>query len=137
MRRNHVIDPTFFYDAIDEFAFEYDIYVKTSETVNEQGVQVSGFTNKKIRGSLQIRDKQQNTSKEHTTTKVEYDFYCKSLYRIKEGDFIHYDDVWLYCDRVHPYNEYGVREAHLVAVELTDYRDLAEYVKYLEGEKIV
>ena len=38
--QNHVIDPTYFYDAIEEFSFDYDLYVNTGKTVDNMGRRV-------------------------------------------------------------------------------------------------
>jgi hypothetical protein len=31
---NHIIDPTFFYDAIERYAFNYNAYIKSDVSVN-------------------------------------------------------------------------------------------------------
>ena len=135
--KNHLIDPHFFYDAIEEFAFDYDIYVQVDETTDEYYRKKYIFEKKTIRGSLQTQGLSLNLSKDGNTMTNEYDFYCKSLYRINIGDFIFYKNTWLHCNSVHEYDEWGVREAHLTMVQLSAYKDLEEYVKYINGEKIV
>ena len=35
--QNHVIDPTYFYDAIEEFAFNYTLYVNTGKNIDDYG----------------------------------------------------------------------------------------------------
>lgn len=135
--KNHLIDPSYFYDTIEEFAFDYDIYVQTSETLNAYYRKAYTYEKQTIRGSLQTQGLSLRQSKSGNTETNEYNFYCKSLYRIKIGDFIYYKEQWLHVDSVHEYDEWGVREAHLTMVQLTSYNDLAEYVKYLKGEIIV
>ena len=135
--KNHLIDPSYFYDAIEEFTFDYDIYVQTSETLNAYYRKAYTYEKQTIRGSLQTQGLSLHQSKSGNTETNEYNFYCKSLYRIKIGDFICYKEQWLHVDSVHEYDEWGVREAHLTMVQLTSYNDLAEYVKYLKGEIIV
>lgn len=135
--KNHLIDPHFFYDAIEEFAFDYDIYVQVDETTDEYYRKKYIFEKRTIRGSLQTQGLSLNLSKDGNTITNEYDFYCKSLYRINIGDFIFYKNTWLHCNSVHEYDEWGVREAHLTMVQLSAYKDLEEYVKYINGEKIV
>lgn len=135
--KNHLIDPHFFYDAIEEFAFDYDIYVQVDETTDEYYRKKYIFEKRTIRGSLQTQGLSLNLSKDGNTMINEYDFYCKSLYRINIGDFIFYKNTWLHCNSVHEYDEWGVREAHLTMVQLSAYKDLEEYVKYINGEKIV
>lgn len=135
--KNHLIDPHFFYDAIEEFAFDYDIYVQVDETTDEYYRKKYVFEKRTIRGSLQTQGLSLNLSKDGNTMTNEYDFYCKSLYRINIGDFIFYKNTWLHCNSVHEYDEWGVREAHLTMVQLSAYKDLEEYVKYINGEKIV
>lgn len=134
---NHVVDPTFFYDAIEQFAFDYDIYVVESEDIDDDGNQVHTYSKKTIRGSLQTQGLNRRQSKRGNTDEIRYDFYCKSLYRIDVGDFINYKNLWLYCESVHEYDEYGVRSCSLISVKLTAYKDLKEYVKYINGENLV
>lgn len=64
-------------------------------------------------------------------------FYCKSLYRIDVGDIIEYNGDFLRCNETHPYDEYGCREAALTMIQLAAYRDFADYIKYLRGEKLI
>lgn len=135
--KNHLIDPSYFYDAIEEFAFDYDIYVKTGEVQDEYFRAKMTFEKKTIRGSLQTQGLSLNQTKTGNTQTNEYNFYCKSLYRINIGDFIFYKGQWLHADSVHEYDEWGVREAHLTMVQLSSYKDLEEYVKYIEGQEIV
>ena len=40
-------------------------------------------------------------------------------------------------NEVQEYDEAGVREVSLTMVNLTDYRDFEDYLKYLTGEKTV
>lgn len=135
--QNHVVDPTYFYDAIEEFAFDFVIYVVTSKSIDEYGKRVRSFTKQMIRGSLQSSGTELNQSKDGSMTQRHYNFYCKSLYRIDIGDVIEYKNNYLLVDSVHDYDEYGVREASLKQIQLTAYRDLADYIKYLNGEKFV
>lgn len=135
--KNHLIDPSYFYDAIEEFAFDYDIYVKTGETQDEYFRTKMTFEKQTIRGSLQTQGLSLNQAKTGNIQTNEYNFYCKSLYRISIGDFIFYKGQWLHVDSVHEYDEWGVREAHLTMVQLSSYKDLEEYVKYIEGQEIV
>lgn len=135
--KNHLIDPSYFYDAIEMFAFDYDIYVVVGRDIDESHRYVYKYEKHTIRGSLQTKGLSLTQSKTGNTQTNSYDFYCKSLYRINIGDFIHYKNIWLHCNSVHEYDEWGVREASLEMVQLTGYKDLADYVKYLDGEKIV
>ena len=135
--QNHVIDPTFFYDAIEEFSFNYDIYVIVKKGFNEAGKTAITFDKQIIRGSLQSDGTRLVQSQEGNTTVVKYRFYCKSLYRINIGDIIEYKNKYLCVDFVQDYDEYGVRECSLRMVQLAKYRDLADYIKYLQGEKLV
>lgn len=135
--QNHVVDPTWFYDAIELFAFDYDLYVLSDKTINELGNEVCSYTHYEIRGSLQSQGKTLIFSKNGNTEEMRYEFYCKSLYRINIGDFITYKNKLLQVFSVNDYDEYGVRKCELKLVELTNYRDLQEYIKYIEGEEIV
>ena len=138
MAQNHVIDPKWFWDAIDEFEFGYDWYPQLKSTVNDLGMRVSTFDKKEIRGSLQTQGSglRQSVS-QFNTVELKYDFYCKSIYRLCVGDFISYKGRWLHCDGVWDYDEYGVRHASLTMVNLNDFKDFKEYLKYLEGSKII
>ena len=135
--KNHLVDPSYFYDVIEEFAFDYDIFVKTGETQDEYFRTKMTFEKQTIRGSLQTQGLTLHQNKTGNIQTNEYNFYCKSLYRINIGDFISYKGQWLHVDSVHEYDEWGVREARLTMVQLSSYKDLEEYVKYINGEMIV
>ena len=135
--QNHVIDPTFFYDAIEEFSFDYDIFVVIGKKTNNVGKKVLQYEKQTIRGSLQSQGSRIIRSKEGGMVEKAYNFYCKSLYRIKKNDVIHYKKDYYIVNGVHDYDEYGVRSAELSLIKLTQYDDLAEYVKYLKGEMLV
>lgn len=135
--QNHVIDPTYFYDAIDEFAFDYKIYVVNDTEVDDYGKVITTYKQNIINGSLQSDGVRERQSKSGTTQDKKYRFYCKSLYRIDIGDIIEYKDNYLRVNFVKDYDEYGVREAELQVIKLAMYRDFADYIKYLKGEKLV
>lgn len=135
--QNHVIDPTFFYDAIQEFNFTYDWIIETEKQLDEYGRLVHVYTNTEIQGSLQSQGIRVVHRKEGNYEEMEYKFYCKSLYRIKENDFILYKGKHLMVTEVNDYDEYGVREATLKMVQLNQYQDLKEYLKFLEGDLLV
>lgn len=135
--KNHLIDPTYFYDIIEEFAFDYDLFVKSDRKMDEYHRYIYSYEKKTIRGSLQTQGLTLNQKSTGNTTNTTFKFYCKSLYRINIDDFIFYKGQRLHVNGVHEYDEWGVREADLTAVELTAYRDLNEYVKYINGEEIV
>lgn len=131
---NHVIDPTFFFDAILEFAFDYDWFPMTGYELDSMKRRIAKFDHKKINGSLQPKVGNIEFKGSGNTNSLQYRFYCKSLYRINLGDFMFYKNRFLHVDEVQDYDEWGVRECSLTMVNLTDYRDFEEYVKYLEGE---
>lgn len=137
MPNNHVIDPTFFYQAIESFSFEYDFYRLSEQVVDDYGKQKGTYEYSKIRGSLQTQGQRIRQRREGNIVEETYNFYCKSLYRIDKGDFIYYQHKLMRCDEVHSYDEYGVREATLKVVSLSTYQDLAEYIKYIEGRELV
>ena len=134
---NHVIDPTYFYDAIEEFAFDYTCYVVVGKDINDYGKVVTSYSTQTIRGSLQTEGV--SLSQNHTGNlyDLKYNFYCKSLYRINIGDIIYYNGNYLRTISVHDYDEYGVRECKLEMIQLSAYRDLADYIKFINGEEIV
>ena len=135
--QNHVIDPTFFFDAIEEFSFDYDIYVVIDKKLDSGGREKITFDKTTIRGSLQSNGTTLSQSFEGNETRMSYNFYCKSLYRINIGDVIFYKGHYLRCDSVQDFDEFGVRACTLQKIQLASYRDLFDYIKYLEGEKII
>lgn len=135
--QNHVIDPTYFWDAVEEFSFDYDIYVVVGKKTNSIGKRVLQYQLQTIRGSLQSQGSRINRSLEGSTTEKEYNFYCKSLYRIKKNDVIAYKNDYYIVNGIKDYDEYGVRSANLSLIKLKQYDDLAEYIKYLKGETLV
>ena len=135
--QNHVVDPTWFYDALELFSFTYDCYIVTNKKVDEYGDTKYVYEQYEIPGSLQSQGTTVNFTMTGNTENMEYKFYCKSLYRINIGDFILYKNRLLNVYSVNDYDEYGVRECSLKLVELSNYRDLQEYIKYINGETIV
>ena len=135
--QNHVIDPTYFYDCIEEFSFNYNIYVVEKKEIDASGNVKRTYSKNVIRGSLQSQGVELRQSKDGNTKEMRYNFYCKSLYRIDIGDIIEYKNRYLRVESVKDFDEYGVRECSLLMVQLTQYRDLADYIKYLQGEKLV
>ena len=138
MANNHIVDPTFFYQAIEMFSFDYHLYRVANITQDEQFRQVAAYEHHVVSGSLQSEGKKVIQSKDGNRTEVRYGFYCKSLYRINEGDIIRYNNRLLRVNEVsEEYDEWGVRVAKLIMVQLSDYRDLLDYIKYIEGIELV
>ena len=135
--RNHLIDPTYFYDAIEEFAFNYTLYVLTGVTIDEHGKEKQTYEKNIIRGSLQTQGLRLQQSKEGNKTENDYKFYCKSLYRINIGDIIAYHNNYYRVNEVKEYDEFGVRSCSLGMIKLTAYRDLQEYINFINGDEIV
>ena len=135
--QNHVVDPTFFYDAIEQFNFSYDWIIETGKKLDEYKRLTHSFTLDTIQGSLQSQGVRVIRRKEGNYEEMEYKFYCKSLYRIKENDFILYKGRYLIVTEVQDYDEYGVREATLKMIQLNQYQDLQEWLKFLEGDLLV
>ena len=137
MKQNHVIDPTWFYDAIEEFAFDYDWFYEGDFQINDLGEKTTSYVRDSIHGSLQSQGTSLKQSKDGNTEDMTYEFYCKSSYRIKIGDFILYKNRWLHVDSVRDFDEWGVRSCKLTMVNLNNYKDLLETVKYLQGLELV
>ena len=137
MYQNHVIDPSYFYDAIEQFAFNYKWYVIKNEESDEFYRTITHFDEKIIRGSLQSQGTKIIRSKEGNITEHIYEFYCKSLYKINEGDFILYNNSYLIVTEFQDYDEWGVRSCVLKRIQLSEYKDFSDYIKYLNGEKII
>ena len=134
MAINHIIPPTYFDTAIELFSFDYDWYVVSEKTVDEFGRSKTIFEKRTIRGSLQPQQSKKNFSNTGNTTQQTYNFYCKSVYRINIDDFICYNNTLLHVDGMQPYDEYGVRVCSLTMVNINAYRDLEEYIRFLDGE---
>ena len=135
--QNHVVDPSYFFDAIEQFAFDYDAYIVINKDVDDYGRVISNFDKVTVRGSLQTQGVQVVRSKTGNTHDIIYNFYCKSLYRLKPNDVIFYKNQYLLVIDVHDYDEWGVRSCKLKAIQLTKYNDLHEYIKYINGEVII
>lgn len=135
--QNHVIDPTFFYDVIEEFSFDYTAFIIVRKELDDSGRDTITFGTQTIRGSLQSKGSSLHQSYDGNTTSMTYMFYCKSIYRLNIGDVIVYKGQYLMVESVQDYDEYGCRECSLTMIHLQTYRDLAAYVKYLEGEELV
>lgn len=133
----HVIDPTYFYDALAMFSFPFDWYIEKDVFTDEYGYRRKKYEKATIIGSLQSQGKQLTQSTRGNTYSWRYDFYCKSLYRIDVGDFIVYKHKLLHVDGVRDYDEWGVRSCTMTMVSLTAYKDLSEYIKYLTGETAI
>ena len=135
---NRLVDPTWFFDAIDEFEFAYDWYANNGYTMDDMGRRKLTYSKQVIRGSLQPRTSTKNYNFQNgNTTNFQYDFYCKGFYRINIDDFICYKDRWLKVDGIHDYDEWGVRQCSLVMVDLNTYKDLKDFVDYLNGDKVI
>ena len=135
--QNHVIDPTFFYDAIEEFSFNYVIYTVESVGLADNGREKITYSKNIIRGSLQSQGLNLVQSNKGNTQTKEYNFYCKSLYRLEIGDIIEYKNNYYRCKFVQDYDEFGVRNGTLELIKLSAYRDLKDYIDYLKGVKLV
>lgn len=137
MAQFHVIDPTFFFEAVEEFALDFDWYYEGDMLIDELGEKKTQFVKDVIRGSLQSQGTALNQRMEGNIENMKYEFYCMSNYRIKIGDFIFYKNRWLHVDSVRDFDEWGVRSATLTMVNLTNFKDLQESVRFLNGDEIV
>lgn len=133
---NHVIDPSYFDDCIEQFSFDYTWYHITGLDVDDLGNQKNTFTKLIIKGSMQPQGNKRTLKKDGMVEVRNYEFYCKSIYRIDSGDFIDYNNDWLIVTDVEPYDEYGVRKVRLESANPAMYRDLQEAEKCLTGEII-
>jgi len=134
---NHIIDPTYFNDLINMFGFNYDAYIVVGIERDDYGIQKSKFNKMNIFGSLQTQGLRKVQRNDGNYTVESYKFYCSSLYRLNEGDFIQYQNKLLHITAVFSYDEYGVREVDLERTQLDNHRDLQEFVKFISGDKIV
>lgn len=137
---NHVIPTTYFWDAIEAFSFNYVFYTYTKREVNALGKVIKKYDKSTIRGSLQAESgftKQRDKS--GSTVSATFKFYCKSIYRVNVDDFIQMPNgQFLICTGVtEPYDEYGVRAASFSMTDLSNHKDLQEYIDFLEGKKLL
>ena len=135
--QNHLVDPTFFFDCNEEFAFNYDWFSEEDIQLDDLGRKVTKYERREIRGSLQSQGVRLNQRAEGNIEEMKYQFYCMAKFRIKIGDFIVYKGRYLHVDAVHDYDEWGVRNCDLTMVNLMNYKDLLETIKYLDGEMII
>ena len=136
MKYNHLVDPSYFDDAIEQFEFDYVwLHCKGLE-VDELGNQKNTYEQLPLRGSLQPQGYKRENNKEGNTETRPFMFYCKSIYRIDVGDIVIYNNIYLMVDGINLYDEYGVRSCSLESIDIAQYRDLQEAVKCLTGEVI-
>lgn len=130
----HIIDPTFFDDAIDLYSFEYEAYIASNVVRDEYGFERTTFDKVMIRGSLQTQGSRLTQNKSGNIVNNSFKFYYKSEYRLNIGDFIFYDNKLLHVIDSQTYNEYGVRECSLQMTQLNEHRDLAEFIHLQTGD---
>ena len=135
---NHVIDPAFFYDAVEEFAFNYTIFYKgKGDELDDYGRPVPQYTKSTIRGSFQTEGNSVSRKFEGNTQDEEVGFYCMSNSRIHINDIIERYGNYYIVNSIHNYDEWGVREATLSVMTLQENRDFQEWLQYQTGGKIV
>lgn len=135
--QNHVNDPLYFFEAVEEFAFNFVWYSARDIELDDYGRKVTKYDVLEIRGSLQSQGTSLKQDFGGNTENMRYQFYCMGKYRIHIGDFIVYKHRYLHVDSVRDYDEWGVRSCELTMVNLNNYKDLQEAVKYLNGESVV
>lgn len=142
MARNRIpgIPQDYFLEAINEFCEpgDYDWYRINGVAYDNLNREIIKFTKEGIHGSLQSKGTNLNQNKKGNTTTHKYEFFCSAVYQIKIGDFI-YDDFrneWLHVDGItNDYIEWGVRGVSLTSINLNEYKDLRDAVKFLNGEE--
>lgn len=136
--QNHVIDPTYFYDCIEEFSFNYNIYIVVAKDIDDEGYEIEQYALQTIRGSFQSHGVSLSQSKSGNTRSKDYHFYCKSLYRINIGDVIEYKENFYRVNEIdNDYDEWGVRAAKLKMIQLSEHQNLKAYVEYMRGEQLI
>ena len=77
---NHIIDPTYFYDAIEEFSFNYVIFRKNKgDEIDEYGRAIPNYVKDTIRGSFQTEGTKMSRKVKGNVQSENVNFYCKSL----------------------------------------------------------
>lgn len=135
--RHHIIDPAFFLDVISMYGTNYTAYLVSGVEINEYGMQKSKFEKVEVFGSLQSQGSRLIQKTTGNTVSSQFKFYCKSLYRLKIGDFMIQGSNLLHVIEVQSYDEYGVRECTLEMTQLNEHRDLHEFIRFLNGDEIV
>lgn len=132
----HLIDPTYFDDALAQFDDEYTVYVAGDLIIDDYGNQKRNFTSYQIRGSLQSKGKSINKNSTGGNTYTwRFEFYCKSCYPLDIGDYIYARDVLLIVTRVTDLDEFGVRSCELNMTNLAATKDLEDFIKYQDGRQ--
>lgn len=132
----HLNDVRYFWDAIENFSFDYDFYTYSGRTVDDRGHIKKSFTHSTIRGSLQSSNGYSKTrDKSGATVEGSFNFYCKSIYKFNIDDFIRTQEgQWLICVAVtEPYGEWGVRAGTFVMTDLYHQKELSDYLDTLNG----
>lgn len=135
---NHIIDPTYFYDAIDMFAFNYTIYRKNAvDEIDEYGRAKISYKKDIISGSFQTQGNDKSRKASGNTDSELVNFYCKSIYRIHKDDIVERYGNYYIVNGIHNYDEWGVREATLSMINISQNRDFSEWLKFQTGGIIV
>lgn len=134
MAIRHIVDPTFFDDALAEFDDEYTVYVAGNLIIDDYGNQKRTYSAHKIRGSLQSEEKRINKSANGGNTyQWQFQFYCKSSYPIDIHDYLLADGKLLLVTGVTCRDEAGVRWCSLEMTNLADPKDLEKFNKFEDG----
>lgn len=136
MALRHIVDPTFYDDAIAEFDDDYTVYVAGDMIIDEYGNQTRNYTSHKIRGSLQSDGKRINKNSNGGNTYTwNFHFYCKSCYPLEINDYILFEGKLLLVTSVTDRDEAGVRWADLEMTNLAAPQDLKNFDKFEDGRK--
>jgi len=134
----HIIDATYFYDAVEEFAFNYTIYYKgKGDELDEYGRAIPQYEKSTIRGSFQTQGNRISRKLDGNIQTEGASFYCMSLYRIHINDIVERNGNYYIVNQITNYDEWGVRKAELSVMTIQENRDFQEWLKYQTGGTIV
>ena len=135
---SRIIDPNFFDQAINEFKFTYIWYVETGIRIDDLGRRIPSFDKRTIEMSLQPDQSRLVQTSQGNHHELTYKWYCKAIYRVNIGDFFFVlSGNYLHVDSVQSYDGWGVRQGSCTMVNLSQYKNLEDYIKYINGEKIL
>ena len=134
----HIIDKNFFFEAVEEFAYNYNIYYKSQgDEIDDYGRNIPSYKKDIIRGSFQTNGISISRKNSGNTQSETAKFYCMNIYRININDIVERYGNYYIVTNIHNYDEWGVREAELTMKALSEIRDFNDWLKVKNGGLII
>lgn len=124
-------DKTFFWNSLRVFEKEYDVYVKDDIRIDEYGNRKISFATYKVFLVLETMGRSKQTNQKGNYLTNIYKWYSRDTYRLDVGDFIQAGSKTIMITEVRENDDYGVREGSGEVIDLSNYRDLDEFIKTL------